>query len=191
MRINYIKELICLFAIFTFLNGCSKDDFTYEDVFKNDTEFNVVVEPHQIVLDYIDETFKLEIKPYETKSIRSDEIYALFQVASSETDKNFSYKLTNSTNVIYCYNFKVSYVISGTSEKANLTYSTPSGGTGQRSSISLPYRIDYDKFGGDFLYISAQNDTDRGSVKVEIYYEDRLVASDTANGAYSIATASK
>ena len=82
-------------------------------------------------------------------------------------------------------------MVSGSAKKANLTYNTPDGSTGHINSAYLPCTINYNVFDDDFLYISAQNDTDNGSVYVQIYYEDILVKSAFADGAYEIATASR
>lgn len=183
---KYLFLIVCISFLIT---SCEKDD-KYEDVFKNNTSYNVKVEPHPLILEYNNATFELYLAPNETKSIKSNELYGLFQVTSKEIDKAFSYKLTDNINVIYCYDYKVRYVISGTAKEADLTYSTPNGGTGQ-CTRTLPYSVNYKEFGSSFLYISAQNATSIGSISVEIYFEDRLVASDSASGSYVIATASK
>jgi hypothetical protein len=189
-RLNVILKIGILPIIFLSLFSCSEES-EFEDTFKNTTIYNVIVEPNPIANEGLP-TWELNLKPGETKTHSSSETYLLFDVTPNDTTtKNFNCKLKNGINTIYCYNYKVSYVISGTAKKANLTFNTPSGGTGQRSSVSLPCRINYDKFGDDFLYISAQNDTEYGSITVQIYYEDSLVKSASASGAYSIATASR
>jgi len=88
------------------------------------------------------------------------------------------------------YSTIVEYRISGSTDRASLTYVTNTGGIEQRT-VNLPYSIIYHEFDyRDFHYISAQNERDNGSVTVSIYSDDRLVESATSSGAYVIATAS-
>jgi len=76
-----------------------------------------------------------------------------------------------------------------TSTSADITYSTPQGGTGQRT-VSLPYNLRFDSFPDSFYYISAQNNNEFGNITVEIYYEDNKRATDFCSGSFCIATAS-
>jgi hypothetical protein len=83
----------------------------------------------------------------------------------------------------------VEYRVTGT--RADLTYANATGGTAQESRVTLPwsYRINGART-GQFLYISAQNTGDSGSVTVSIYKRGVLFKTTTSTGAFVIATAS-
>jgi hypothetical protein len=83
----------------------------------------------------------------------------------------------------------VTYSVSGTTSSASLTYSNSQGGTVQQT-VSLPWSVKYDMKARDFLYISAQNQNDTGSVTTEIRINGYIYRTTTSNGAYVIATAS-
>jgi hypothetical protein len=85
---------------------------------------------------------------------------------------------------------KVEYKISGTATSVSVTLSNSTGGTEQYSNVILPKVYSYSNFDGNFLYISAQNNGDSGTVDVECYYEGVLKDSAHSEGAYVIATAS-
>jgi hypothetical protein len=84
----------------------------------------------------------------------------------------------------------VVYKIDGTAEEVDVTLSNPTGGTEQYSSVFLPYKYSYDSFSDDFVYISAQNQGEYGTVRVSIYVDGELFKSASSSGAYVIATAS-
>jgi len=70
-------------------------------------------------------------------------------------------------------------------------YSTYDGGTSQRSTVYLPWDITYHSMhSGDFVYISAQNNGEHGSVKAEIYVDGELFKTSYSFGAYVIASSS-
>jgi len=85
---------------------------------------------------------------------------------------------------------KVEYKISGTATSVSITLSNSTGGTEQYSDVILPKVYSYSNFSSNFLYISAQNNGDSGTVNVECYYEGVLKDSAHSEGAYVIATAS-
>lgn len=90
---------------------------------------------------------------------------------------------------------EVRYEVTGSVTKtADITYATATG-TSQQSDADLPLTDDYGNTGltfpyaaGQFVYILAQNDEEYGSVTCSIYVDGDLVSSNTADGAYAIAT---
>lgn len=84
----------------------------------------------------------------------------------------------------------VVYKITGTAEKVDVTLSNATGGTEQYSDVYLPKQYSYYSFSDDFVYISAQNQGEYGTVTVSIYVNDVLFKSSTSSGGYVIATAS-
>ena len=84
----------------------------------------------------------------------------------------------------------VVYEIVGTAKSVSITLSNPTGGTEQYGNAKVPQSITYSDFKSDFLYISAQNNGEQGSVTVTIYVNGQAVKTATSSGAYVIATAS-
>ena len=82
---------------------------------------------------------------------------------------------------------KVIYRITGTAKRADLTYNNASGGTEQKT-VALPWSQSYTVPAGGFLYVSAQNDGQSGSVTCEIVVNGGTVKTSTSEGAYKIAT---
>lgn len=82
-----------------------------------------------------------------------------------------------------------SYVVSGSASTAQLTYMKESGGT-EQNEVNLPWKHEMKVGTGRFLYISAQNKSDYGTVKVELYVDDGLVQSASSDAKYGIASAS-
>lgn len=75
--------------------------------------------------------------------------------------------------------------------RASLTYENCSGGTSQNSSANLPWSFTCPTFGsGQFVYISAQNTGDSGTITVQIYKRGVLYKESSSSGAFAIATAS-
>lgn len=90
----------------------------------------------------------------------------------------------------------VVYEITGTAEKVSITLSNATGGTEQSQvplkfgKTSIPWQESYYSFPSHFLYISAQNQGEYGTVTVSIYVKGKLFKTSTSSGAYVIATAS-
>jgi len=84
----------------------------------------------------------------------------------------------------------VEYLISGTATKVNVTLSNGTGGTEQYQDVALPKIYSYNSFSNYFLYVSAQNASESGSVKVSIFLKGKLYKTSDSEGAYVIATAS-
>lgn len=84
----------------------------------------------------------------------------------------------------------VIYEITGTAKEVDVTLNNASGGTEQYDDARLPQKYIYYSFSDSFLYISAQNQGDSGSVTVSIYMNGRLFKTSRSSGAYVIASAS-
>lgn len=84
----------------------------------------------------------------------------------------------------------VIYEITGTAKEVGVTLSNATGGTEQYSDVSLPKKYTYNSFSDSFLYISAQNQGESGSVTVSIYVNGKLFKTSRSSGAYVIASAS-
>lgn len=85
---------------------------------------------------------------------------------------------------------EVTYEVTGTARSASVTYQNGSGGTSQEADMAVPWRRSFNMSGGDFLYISAQNQGEYGSVVTTIYVDGALFKTSTSSGAYVIADAS-
>ena len=84
----------------------------------------------------------------------------------------------------------VEYSITGTASTVFVSLNNATGGTEQFGNVSVPHTYRYDNFTDWFLYISAQNQGESGSVTVTIYLNGEIVKTSTSEGAYVIATAS-
>ena len=84
----------------------------------------------------------------------------------------------------------VVYEITGSAKSASVTLSNSTGGTEQYSNVSIPWNYTDNSFSGRFLYVSAQNQGEYGTVTVSIYVDNKLFKTSTSSGAYVIATAS-
>ncbi len=84
---------------------------------------------------------------------------------------------------------RVEYEVTGTAPTVFVTLNNATGGTEQFSNVSVPRTFTYDNYTYWFMYISAQNEGDSGSVTVTIYVDGKVVATSTSSGAYVIATA--
>jgi len=85
---------------------------------------------------------------------------------------------------------EVEYKITGTASRVFVTLKNATGGTEQYDNVSVPHTYRFDTFTDWFLYISAQNQGEYGSVTVTIYLNGGVVNTATSEGAYVIATAS-
>lgn len=92
----------------------------------------------------------------------------------------------------------VVYKVEGTTSMASITYSNAYGDTSQQSDIDVPLTLKDGTPGiqmsgmtkGDFLYISAQNSKEYGSVTCAIEVDGIRVKENTSRGAFTIATCS-
>lgn len=85
--------------------------------------------------------------------------------------------------------YRVTYEVTGTAHSASMTYNNEQGGT-EQGDYNLPFRKNYTMEYDSFLYISAQNDGETGSVTCSIYVNGTKVKTSTSQGAYVIATCS-
>ena len=84
----------------------------------------------------------------------------------------------------------VEYKITGTASEVDVTLTNATGGTEQYDNVSVPHTYTFDNYTHWFLYISAQNQGESGSVTATIYLNGEVVNTATSEGAYVIATAS-
>lgn len=93
----------------------------------------------------------------------------------------------------------VTYKVEGTTKMASITYENAGGDTSQQSDIDVPLTRKVDggqgivlqgMHRGDFLYISAQNSKEYGSVTCIIEVDGVVVEQNTSHGGYTIATCS-
>lgn len=84
----------------------------------------------------------------------------------------------------------VEYRVDGTATQGAMTYSNASEGTSQVTA-NLPWNVKFTSTkAGQFVYISAQNQNDTGSVHVSIFLNGTLYKESISSGAFVIATAS-
>lgn len=84
----------------------------------------------------------------------------------------------------------VEYRISGSAYSVFITYENKTEGISQEYA-NVPWTYSWSGAkSGQFLYVSAQNQWETGSVTVEIYKNGSLYKTSTSTGAYVIATAS-
>jgi len=95
---------------------------------------------------------------------------------------------TESAPVPTPHTYRVIYRVGGFASKASLTYETASG-TEQRT-VTLPWETAFDVKRGQFVYLSAQNETDRGSVTAEIIIDGSSWKTATSTSEYGIANVS-
>jgi hypothetical protein len=86
--------------------------------------------------------------------------------------------------------YRVTYKVTGTATGASVTYENPQGGTEQDDYVSIPWEKSFTFGRGDFVYLSAQNDSEYGSVACEIWVNEVKWKTSTSRGAYSIASCS-
>ncbi|HEY6244541.1 MAG TPA: hypothetical protein VIX17_11365 [Pyrinomonadaceae bacterium] len=82
----------------------------------------------------------------------------------------------------------VTYEVTGTTDSASVTYENETGGT-EQADVTVPWTKRFVSHGG-FLYLSAQNRSEYGSITVRINIDGQTVKTSTSNGGYTIASAS-
>ena len=83
--------------------------------------------------------------------------------------------------------FRVTYRVTGNASRASLTYENEQGGT-EQIEVRIPWNESMTVKRGAFLYLSAQNEGERGSVTCEIWVDNVKWKESTSSGAYVIAT---
>lgn len=84
----------------------------------------------------------------------------------------------------------VVYEVTGTARNASLTITNQEGGTEQFESVAVPWRKTLRVEAGEFVYVSAQNNGEFGTVGCRISANGATVESATSSGAYVIASCS-
>ena len=85
--------------------------------------------------------------------------------------------------------YQIEYKATGTASNVFVTYENEDGGTSQKE-VSVPWLYSFSAGPGFFVYISAQNQGETGSVTVTIYKSGAVFKTSTSTGAYVIASAS-
>ena len=84
----------------------------------------------------------------------------------------------------------VTYEVTGSANAVDVTYENDDGGTSQEGEVPVPWSYTFTGEPGDFVYISAQNQGESGSVTATIITDGDTFKTSTSSGAYVIATAS-
>lgn len=115
-------------------------------------------------------------------------LYFITQSGGSSSDRSSAPSNTRAPARTTTYNivYKVTGEVNG---RASLTYENESGGTEQRT-VKLPWEYKFKAERGDFLYISAQNEKDRGPIRCLITQNGASVQNASSSGAYVIAKCS-
>lgn len=104
------------------------------------------------------------------------------------TERNTSSN-TNKKEVDKVYN--VTYKVSSDKNRGvDVTMTGEGGSTTQYNGYQTPFVKSYNFKKGDFVYVSAQNQSSRGSITVEILVGGVLFKTETCHGEYCIATVS-
>jgi hypothetical protein len=80
------------------------------------------------------------------------------------------------------------YEVSGSASSFSVTCEGAPSGTVQYSNVGSGWKYTWTQSGTRWLYLSAQNNTSSGSVTVKIIRKGRVLAKQTSDGAYVIAT---
>jgi hypothetical protein len=84
----------------------------------------------------------------------------------------------------------VTYKVTGSARSVSVTYQNGTGGTEQKSNVSVPWEATFQATSGAFLYLSAQNQGDSGNLSTEIDVDGSTRKQANASGAYVIADVS-
>jgi hypothetical protein len=78
----------------------------------------------------------------------------------------------------------VMYEVIGSAPTVDIQVTSPSGSTDQYEDAGLPWRFSYEGFENSQAYVYAHNNTDEGSITVNIYVNGKLVRTATSTGPY-------
>lgn len=82
------------------------------------------------------------------------------------------------------------YEVSGTAGNYSITCEGAPSGTVQYSNVGSGWAYTWNQSSTRWLYMSAQNNTNSGTVTVKIICDGKVLAQQTSSGAYVIATVS-
>ncbi len=111
-------------------------------------------------------------------------LFALYSLINSFIEPTGT-SPSNTANSTYV----VMYEVTGSATNADFTYENSSGGT-EQATYWLPKTIDFLGQYGDFVYISAQNNDDSGSIQCRILINGVEYKKARSSGAYVIASCS-
>ena len=78
----------------------------------------------------------------------------------------------------------VMYEVIGSAPMADIQVTSPSGSTDSYQDAGLPWRFSYEGFENSQAYVYAHNNTEEGSITVNIYVNGKLVRTATSTGPY-------
>lgn len=84
----------------------------------------------------------------------------------------------------------VRYEVTGTAESVDITYENLNGGISQVTGMPLSWSITLTADPGDYVYLSAWNRGETGSVTVTIYEDGDVFRRATSEGAHVTASVS-
>jgi hypothetical protein len=84
---------------------------------------------------------------------------------------------------------RVTYMLSGSSDDFNITYTGNEAATFQEPHASKSWKKTFTVKDGEFVYFSAQSNTQKARIKVKILVNGKVFREAEAEGDYAIATA--
>jgi len=86
--------------------------------------------------------------------------------------------------------YDVRYLVSGASNRADITYENDNANTSQESDTSVPWHYSFGGEPGDFVYVSAQRGENSGDITCAIQVNGEVVESNTSSRPFAICEAS-
>lgn len=84
----------------------------------------------------------------------------------------------------------VTYEVTGSAGAIDVTYENANGDSSQEGGMAVPWRRTFTMTEGSFVYISAQNQGESGSVTCTVLVDGVEAESNTSSGGYTICSAS-
>jgi len=85
--------------------------------------------------------------------------------------------------------YEVTYRVQGTTDQVSLTYENKDGSTEQHT-VNVPWYTKFSAERGQFVYLSAQNERERGNIIATVIVDGLDWKEAKSDGAYCIATVS-
>ena len=185
-----MKKVLLLLSLIAVLLGCSKTDDpaptpTYPFYIKNESNITITAK-------WGPDSYTLQAG--ETKNLSSEYKTGKNIVATAsngwytEVEKVMVGEIENYSITIF--ENLVEYKVIGTAKTIDLTFHNDSDGTSQLTEKSIPWSVGYKTFKGTFVYVSAQNQGETGTVVAQVFFRGKKVFESTSEGKYVIATAS-